>query len=198
VSEPVLCARSKYCEDHLKQIKAEPKIISLANDNPAIFSLYVQLIYTGRIASKATIREDEHDPEFKRLCNLYVLALSLKDLTSQNLVIDALHAKSIEVAVYTYLMRSIGLPSREDIETMFLRTPGLWGAHRVLVDLDASKALGHWMRAEGKLFPHEFVSELAINMLDTRPISGKCPAKTVQSYYDKAVGENEGGETGDE
>jgi hypothetical protein len=136
-------------------------------DDPTIFSLYLQLIYTGRIPSKATVSSKDTDPEFKRLCNLYILAHDLKDLTSQNLIIDALHAKSSEVTVSSNLIRNKGLPSREDIETVFMRTSGPCGVRSLLVDLYASKATGYDMRKDGHLYPHEFTSELAIELLDT-------------------------------
>jgi hypothetical protein len=106
----------------------ESKAISLTDHHSDVFSLYLQLIYTNRIPTKTIIPEKENDSEFERLCNLYVLALNLKDLVSQNLVIDALHVKSGEVA--TNPLRKISLSSREDIETVFLRTTGQCGGRR--------------------------------------------------------------------
>jgi hypothetical protein len=199
VYESIFCARSAYCRDQLAQSTVKPRAISLVDHHSDVFSLYLQLIYTGYIPTKAIIPDKSKDFEFNSLCDLYILSYDLQDLTSQNLVIDALHDKSSEVSAPKHNLQKTCLPSRAEIEKVFLRTSGQCGARRLLVDLYASKALCHWMREEGKLFPHEFVSELAISLLDRRPMAGKRAVQDVCVYYDKAVREGEeNGEQGEE
>jgi hypothetical protein len=94
VYESVLRARSDYFDIKLSKQQQEPKTITLAAHNPIIFSLYVHLIYTGRIASKFAVTKPDFDTEYEYLCELYVLAYKFRDIAAQKLVIDAPHEKS--------------------------------------------------------------------------------------------------------
>jgi hypothetical protein len=85
------------------------------------------------------------------------------------------------------------LPSRKHVEILYDGTERPCGARRLLVDMYASKAVAAWMRNHEKPFPAEVMSELALTLFDVNRV-----VKPVGSYYDTAVGEEQGKEKVDD
>jgi hypothetical protein len=137
IHEAVLTARSKFFKAAMgKQWKeSEDKAVKLPEENPDVFRLYTQLVYTGRIprmnddtpqtdetvesSSKFCNTEDECEEEYKLLCGLYVLTEKMMDLRARNQTVDALYYKmKVELAKAEKPMLRC-LPTSEVINIMY-------------------------------------------------------------------------------
>jgi hypothetical protein len=67
--------------------ETESRLVNLPEDNARIFSLYVQLLYTGKIPTR------DDDREFVTLCELYVLCEKLQDIDAKNETLQAMLAE---------------------------------------------------------------------------------------------------------
>ncbi|KAF2660741.1 hypothetical protein K491DRAFT_774638 [Lophiostoma macrostomum CBS 122681] len=110
VHKNLICERSAFFANALKPewVKANGKKIELQDDDPEIFSLYLQLLYTDKLPvkgretpkssdnlKKSSDREHDDfwrskDAECIQICQLYILADKLQDVTSKNTVVDAI------------------------------------------------------------------------------------------------------------
>jgi hypothetical protein len=164
----------------------------LATENPIVFSLYVQLIYTGHIPSKVAVTLPDVDTEYEYLCELYALAYKLKDVAAQNHAIEALHAKSNEIITDDVhkVIRDATLPSRGEVDLVYVRTLGPCGARRLLVDLYTSRAKSYHMRKQEDPWPADFMNDLALSLMETRFATGNRAIKPVESYYDTMPAED--------
>jgi hypothetical protein len=78
----------------------EQRLVKLPEDDPEIFAIYFNLVYTNRTAtilSAVSPRErKEIGAEFDLLAKLYVLAEKLQDKNAKNTIVKALKATSLE------------------------------------------------------------------------------------------------------
>jgi hypothetical protein len=176
--------------------KDDQRIVTLTEVDAKTFGLYMQLIYTGHIPCKPTTPGVIHnDAEYSHLCKLYLFTYKYKDLEAQNMVIDALHATSQEVGRFgkdaTHAIRDASLPPRQCVELIYDSTEEEAGARRLLIDLYACKGHGQWMRDEKEPFPQEFMSDLALDLLETRMLFHNRVMKNSESYHDVAPGKKD-------
>ncbi|KAH6873094.1 hypothetical protein BKA58DRAFT_456703 [Alternaria rosae] len=161
----LLTARSTYFRDSITA-NPEQKTFDLRGIDPRAFALYFQLIYTGHIPSKPNdVSNTEHD-EYALLCKLYIIAHFVEDAKAENYVLDAILAKATE---------SADLPSSDYVWIVYASTGGPCKARKMIVDFYTYKATGEWMRAQGedaqgRGFPPEFWSELAMSLVDKRSV----------------------------
>jgi hypothetical protein len=156
----------------------------------------MQLIYTGYIPSKPMTPGVIHnDAEYSHLCKLYLFTYKYKDLEAQNMVIDVLHATSQEAGRFgkdaTYAIRDASLPPRQCVELIYDSTSEGSGARRLLIDLYAYKGHGKWMRDEKEPFSPEFMSDLALELLETRILSHSRIMRNSQFYHEIAPGKKD-------
>ncbi|KAF2868938.1 hypothetical protein BDV95DRAFT_577969 [Massariosphaeria phaeospora] len=93
VHENLICTRSAFFRKAMNGTwkESEEKYVELPEDEPDIFRLYVELLYSARLTTKTLAYE------VISLCKLYVLAEKLQDSLSKNLIIDALVATTREL-----------------------------------------------------------------------------------------------------
>ena len=139
VHENILRARSVYWEAIFS--KYSQKFYTLDDVDAKTFGLYDQLFYTGRIPSKPAFGGFHDDTEYGHLCKLYLFTYKYKDLEAQNIVVDALCAKSQESDLFGKAarqeVRDASLPSRQCVELIYKSTGQRLGARRLLIDLYA-------------------------------------------------------------
>lgn len=95
VHEAQICHYSTFfkaaCKKEWKA--SETAEITLSEDDPEIFELFVNFIYHQQL--KSDIEPNSH-PDFPQLISLYILADKLQVAKLKNAVMDALHAKRDE------------------------------------------------------------------------------------------------------
>ena len=180
VHENLLCARSKELKSRLGETTVENglRTISLKNLDSEAFALYVQFLYSGRIPSKPAIcpSPDEHT----LLTKLYILACSLQDVHGQNAALDAIHAKSQELAFEP----ASALPRGEGVGVIYHCTNGACGARRLMVDMFLSKGSGVLMRPSKDDYPPEFMVELALSLMGSLPSKRGYMVKPKEQYHE--------------
>jgi hypothetical protein len=141
VHENIISARTEYFIDTLQNFKkgAQVKVVRLPGEDPEIFTLYVQLVYTNVIPYIIDTGEGDdwecrsdhnsgyhqtcHD-EYNILCRLYVLAETIEDTKAQNATISALFSK-IKVSIdHESVLRRNSVSHQCRVSTGFTRTPG--------------------------------------------------------------------------
>jgi hypothetical protein len=154
----------------------------LPEDDPAIFALYLNLLYCGLIPTKDTTAETTND-EYGRLIRLYVLCEKFQDLEAKNTVMTAIFMKSNETL-------SNGLryfPGVSDITYLYNRTPAGCLARNLLVDLYAQNGSEEWMMEEvATEFSNEFLFDLTI-VLFKRPLlkgSDETKLRELETYLE--------------
>ncbi|KAI4697771.1 uncharacterized protein J4E84_000904 [Alternaria hordeiaustralica] len=165
IHSDLLTARSTYFKDFITN-EPEQKTFDLPEINPRAFALYFQLIYTGRIPSKPNDASDAEHDEYALLCKLYTIAHLVKDANAKDSALDAVFVKATE---------SAEIPSSEHVWIVYAGTEGPCKARKMMVDFYTYKATGEWMRAQGedadgRGFPPEFWSELAMSLVDKRSL----------------------------
>lgn len=98
----------------------------------------------------------------------YVFTHKSQNFKSQDLVIDDMHAKSIDNLHITRAvdgLRDHSLPLREHVITGFEGTLRSCGPRRQMVGSYVCEAFGQWMR-NPKSYPADFMNELTLSLLD--------------------------------
>jgi hypothetical protein len=132
--------------------EAEEKLVKLPEDDPDIFALYEQVVYTGQIplfddepertfidytgesgsnrTTCTSLEKCQH--EYEALAELYVLAEKLQDLKARNTTVEAIIREVIhEVAT---VAENPCLPSLAAITIMYSKTPRHCPGRQVLLD----------------------------------------------------------------
>jgi hypothetical protein len=153
IHEALLTARSKFFEKAMGKgwKEAEEKLVKLPEDDPDIFALYEQVIYTGRIPLVEVTGErvtkcgipgvscqvpNSCAQEYTSLSGLYVLAEKLQDMKTKNTAIKGITTKVTHEANTVKNNWGGGpcLPSREAITIMYEKTPRSCPGRQVLLD----------------------------------------------------------------
>lgn len=92
-------SRSEFFEKAMASLwsAAEHKTVNLPDEDPAIFSLYTQLLYNNCISINKPVstREDlKANEENLVLSKIYVLAEKLEDATTKDIILDTMIARS--------------------------------------------------------------------------------------------------------
>ncbi|KAH7085520.1 hypothetical protein BKA63DRAFT_19392 [Paraphoma chrysanthemicola] len=146
--------------------EAQDRIVNLPDDEPAIFRRYIYLLYTGALAVVPDLVPEKysgHD-EHINLTRLYVLAEKLRDIDSKNCVIQA-------CVVRWQQLHNGGrryAPGETVIGLIYHGTPAGSQFRKLLVDVYTYRARSKWLRDAEMVWPSDFLSELALNLLDQR------------------------------
>ncbi|KAF2679106.1 hypothetical protein K458DRAFT_248338, partial [Lentithecium fluviatile CBS 122367] len=116
------------------------KTIHLPEDDPTVFTHYIQLLYISTASIKQPETADPSlDQENLDLARLYVLAHKLQDTHSQNLIVSTMLLKSRALTPSLTSgppgQPTIFLPNVQAINTIHGGTGGACGARRLLADL---------------------------------------------------------------
>ena len=190
VHEALLRARLLFFKNCLSGAwkESEERLVKLPEDEPAIFLLYIQLLYTGQLAYKLDPpRKSDHDIEENiTLGKLYVLAEKLQDDGTKERVIDGLVMRlrdndgKIQIHVLT-------VPAM--CKLIYGGTPGPCGIRRLLVDyvVYGCSRKNHPILKVWDRYPKEFQHDVVAALIEKRPIpSGNyLRACNFSVYYDK-------------
>jgi hypothetical protein len=183
VHEALICARSNFFRNarsgNSKEV--QEKTVNLPEDDPTIFALYEQLLYSGCLPSESeTSAVDDIVKEYATLCSLYVLSSKLQDVDSKRVAIDALLGMSR--AMMSNGQRTC--PLLQHVEIIYYGTHGPCAARRLMVDIYTYRASEDWLEKE---FPPDFVFDLAKNVLSKRCTTTDTTLTCkVSDYYDDA------------
>ncbi|KAF1835360.1 hypothetical protein BDW02DRAFT_568098 [Decorospora gaudefroyi] len=156
-SEFFKCATgSVWQQDH------DEHMVTLPDDDPEIFRLYINLVYAGRLVTRGS-------DEWKKLCRLYVLAEKLQDLTARNAIIDGMHAFFSELVSKSALLFDIEGPiPSESSKELYEGTPERSQARKLLVDLYAEFGKESWFRASKIVLPYGLIRDVAVRLVQAR------------------------------
>ncbi|KAF2660744.1 hypothetical protein K491DRAFT_711638 [Lophiostoma macrostomum CBS 122681] len=173
VHTSVICKRSKFFEKAMNGDwkEAQDKNIKFPEDDPEIFSIYVQLLYKGVLSTKKLLTSNTSEPsnvwrqEYAVLARVYVLAEMLMDVKSKNLVLDAMLSKAreeFEGVCY--------FPRLEMVKIIYEGTPSRSPARKFMVDCwsQITKGSGSLGTSSRDKIPKDFLCDLAITMLDLK------------------------------
>jgi hypothetical protein len=168
VHQNLITARSEYFKraTNGKWQESDERTVNLREDVPDIFEIYLNLLYTGTLATKKPLfGRTDADNEYTILAQVYVLAEKLQDTEAKNSVSEAI----------LLLTRELTTPwSRVPInavEVIYDGTPDSSQARRLFVDLFADHGGDDWLPAEADI-PHDFLYDLSIRLFKQRGHSG--------------------------
>lgn len=103
IPQNLICVRSTFfaaaCSDRWNI--ESPKVVPLPDDSPAVFSVYLQVLYTNQLVVERTEHDDPCDMTWTRSVQTYVLADKLGDRISMNLImtemVRQLRDRTVEV-----------------------------------------------------------------------------------------------------
>jgi hypothetical protein len=148
----------------------------LPEDDPAIFALYLNLLYCGLIPTKDTTAKTTND-EYDRLIRLYVLCEKFQDREAKNAVMTAIFMKSNETL-------SNGLryfPDVSDITYLYNGTHAGCLARNWLVDIYAQNGSEEWMiKGVAAEISNEFLFDLTIALFKRPPLKGSGKTKLLE------------------
>ncbi|KAI4634342.1 hypothetical protein J4E83_001660 [Alternaria metachromatica] len=169
VHEGIMCARSEFFQRAMNGNWTESKerIIRLPEDDPEIFNIYINFLYTGNVVTNA-IEEPKTAThivgEMHVLGRLYVIGEKLQDKATKNSAIKSL----LEVAYEKDANGKIYSPSIDTITYVYRGTCAGSLGRRLLVDLWV-KISPEYMAKNAETLPKEFLIDLAVALLADRP-----------------------------
>jgi len=167
--------------------EAESRLVNLPEDDATIFSLYVQLLYTGKILTQ------DDDGEFNKLCQLYVLCEKLQDTDAKNEILQAMLA-TIRGGMPSWA------PGLLALKTIYRGTPDNSPARRLLLDIFVER--GNYscvaVHIQHGFYLPEFISDLTVQLLKQRSfIRSETLANCNVGKYQEEVKESAKGKESD-
>ena len=181
IYKDLICFRSPFFENALSHNwkESEDNVIRLPEDEPEIFDLYVQVLFTGKIpvGEVMSIDESEKDEansedeavkqaslEYIRLGKLYVFAEKLQDVTTKNLTVTAF--------VEALSLRRLGMrhfPNSDVITLIYNGTPKPCPIRELLVDIYAIYAVPSWWGKDvAEDYPKDFLFDTMRRLTEDR------------------------------
>ncbi len=161
--ESLITGRAKFFECATKAHWQQERRLSLPEDDPAVFSQYLNLIYTNRLTTQG------RGGEWLKLTRLFVLAEKLQDQRAKNKVIDGMHAM-----FHQYVVKGVQRPDMtpsaraETIRELYDGTPSCSPARKLVVDLYADVGEEQWLFNGQYELPEDFVYDVAIALIRRR------------------------------
>lgn len=164
VHKDLLCNKSPFfsaaVNDHWKE--GQEGRVPLPNDDPAVFALYIQWIYRGRIFSRQDMGDTGgNQQEIKLLVDAFVLGEKLQDQDFKDAVIDSL--------VY-----AVDTPDEQDkkwyptpsaVDSAYRGTPESSPLRRLMVDMHFFHGHPEWL---DETYNTEFLRDVARLFLQDR------------------------------
>ncbi|KAI4921960.1 hypothetical protein J4E90_000388 [Alternaria incomplexa] len=177
IPEGIICARSEFFKRALNGnwAESEGRIVRFPEDNPEIFGIYMNLVYTGLVLTD-TLESPKTVTticdEFDVLGNLYVLCEKLQDRAAKNSAVESL----LEVSMGKY-ENKYTCPRTDTIVLVYRGTCAGSLGRRLMVDLWRKISVDFLIKCSDEL-PKEFLADLAISMktqLEGHKIKGTWP-----------------------
>jgi hypothetical protein len=173
--ESIISARSEFFRRALNGnwAPSQTGVITLRDTNPAIFSLYANLIYTGKIPTETASSSTDVSPEFgfseaiARYCELYVLSEMLQDSKAKKTCIAAILAECNDAKYKTHFNEEYFplVPLAKDVRTIYEGTPGPCRVRKLLVSLYNHRAYKRYIEENYDEFPGEFLKDLLMSLV---------------------------------
>jgi hypothetical protein len=166
VHQDALCDRSPFFLNTMKpewaSHRADPRTITLSDDDPAAFSLYVTWLYSGKLPILPEPEEHELPKEYSTLAYAYVLGERLMDNGFKNVIADAyvLYARGAPPAKRAY-------PRNEEIRIIYEGTAEDAPIRKLLVDIWCRRGKYEWIAQDPDL-PPDFLREVVKGLLQVR------------------------------
>jgi hypothetical protein len=164
VHQDLIFDRSQYMKNNFDSTEGSFGSIMLPRISPSTFAIYVNLLYTDRLATKGP-------GEWGRLCSLYALAQRLQDVETKNLVVDGMFLylrDSIPTFFTTPVAKDSTTMGATSLKLLYGNTPRNSAARRLVVDFYVRSGHAEWLQAEREEYPAEFVMDVAIRCLQKR------------------------------
>ena len=176
VHQGIICDRSEFFKKALTGawIESQEKKVELPEDDPAIFTLYLERLYTGYIPIAKERRSDDQvlmetsfdaEEEYLTLGKLYVLAEKLVDATTKDNILDAFLARSQEPADDG----SLHFPDPDCVAIVYAGTLENDPARALLVKFYTDEGNKKWLKNQKDLLSKDFLYDLCVSMLEKRP-----------------------------
>ncbi|KAF2122088.1 hypothetical protein BDV96DRAFT_682101 [Lophiotrema nucula] len=169
--------------------EGEENLVTLPEDDPEIFALYLQAVYHAIIPTMRTQNAQEEDSccqvareEYEKLCDLYVLVEKLQDNNVKNLVIVALS----EALRTVRLDGSRYVPDAKAVASAYDGTPEGSPLRAFLRDCWVYEAAWDYT-SEPHLFPQSFLYDVAVAMAELRTLPATSPPQNPDNYIGTAV-----------
>lgn len=183
VHRDLICASSPFFKAALGPgwKESEERVVSLPEDDPSAFDLYVTWLYTQGITSNYSWDEDpERGREYRLLAECFALAEKLLDSQFQKCLVDTVIAtvKDRKPGGMCYY------PPSTVIRNVYERTCQSAPLRRLLVDMWAWSAGISWF-PEGSDFPPEFLLDFArkVTEIRTKPSGMRPYDENPGAYY---------------
>lgn len=197
--ESFLTSRSEFFRLALKKEwkEAESRLVKLPDDDPYIFAIYLNVVYTGHVNTVRMPQEevkalDEHTfrvhlaNEYRDLLHLYILAEKLQDIEAKNAAITAV----VEVAQVTSGEGTWMAPGLSVADIVYEGTPEGSPLRRLLIELFSGLPVSYILCEVHKREYHtDFIKDIAAKLDDNRQLKkgyrGKLGLKeTLQNYLE--------------
>jgi hypothetical protein len=166
VHEALFTSRSEFLQRATSRDNQETDVrmlaVTLPDDDPNTFHLYLNLVYANQLVTKGT-------KQWLKLCQLYVLAEKLQDITSKNRIIDGMHVFFNELVLKNILSVDTKrmLPATATAK-LYEGTPCGSQARKLIVDLYTDFGEESWVSDKEAKLPTEFIYDIALRVLQRR------------------------------
>lgn len=212
VHKTLLTSRSRFFANALTDgtswREAEDGAVRLPEDDPSIFTLYLEILYHNRIPvreseAKADQAECQKDikalqqaafdstlNQYETLGKLYVLCDMLQDDRASNLVISAFVEISSTLNPYT---KKNHHPGRDPVGIVYRNTPASDPLRKYLTELYVFHAEEHWFSTmSANDYPAEFLFDVMAGMARARSKpSAASRLRDASNYHRKIEGEED-------
>ncbi|KZM25085.1 uncharacterized protein EKO05_0009844 [Ascochyta rabiei] len=186
VHEDFLKDRSKFFKTEVSKLHtAVFRRVDLLDVRPETFAIYVNLLYTSKLATKGP-------EEWHWLCRLYILAERLQDVKTKNLTIDGMILclqETLPLFSSTPVAKDRTNIDATSLAWLYEHTPENSAARRLAVDYYVQSGRAEWLLSEKNKYPAEFMFDIAVRLMQKRPSSlfASGSFKTSSLYYHEAV-----------
>ncbi|KAF2679134.1 hypothetical protein K458DRAFT_408387 [Lentithecium fluviatile CBS 122367] len=160
VHQNLITARSEFFKraTNGQWQESNERTVYLSGDKPSIFELYLNLVYTGNLATEDYSENNVPVHEYAALAKVYVLAEKLQDTKAKDFVLEAI-LLTFRATVYFILQR----PPIEAIRIIYEGTPDTSLARKLMVDLYTEHGEQDWLEGESDI-PHEFLYDITMRL----------------------------------
>jgi hypothetical protein len=180
--------------------EAKTRVIHLSDDNPNIFGLYLNFVYTGELTTTRTQQEESSGVDFNTwalqiqqeygdLFCIYVLAEKLQDISAKNATMRA--AISVTQTVHPDTGQWLS-PSLRTANIVYQGTPENNHGRRLVMEICSGLSLNDIIPAiKGYELHQDLVRDLASTLENIRPLSGEYQGNTnlveeVEKYLEQS------------
>lgn len=142
------------------------RVVALPADEGDVFDLYMQYLYSGKVASKL----EAATAEFENLVQLYVLGEKFLDRQFQDRVVDALIAATHQPRPSKQYEHGTArwFPTAETLVPIYEHTPVGSPIRQLMVDMHLAHGIPKWLDADVGQHSKEFLLDLSRASLDGR------------------------------